>query len=149
MSGSGQCAFIPAHPEQKPPNVIRATLYGCAERYDFVWVRLAGASDAGPLYSLDVTAWTTLRSIFVEAPRAIAAGALIAGYPGVRQIDDFILESIPNAADRLFFLLQPVTENQTLIHGLLGHETADAERLAALRHHNARLTEIRDAAEKS
>jgi nitrite reductase/ring-hydroxylating ferredoxin subunit len=147
-SGSGQCTLIPAHPDQKPPNVIRATPFGCAERYGFVWVRLAGEADAPPLYSLDVAAWTTLRSIFVAASTAAVSGALIAGYPDVDQIDEFILESVPNATGWLIFLLQPVTAGQTLVHALLAHAVADSDRLAVLRHHNDRLSEIRDAIER-
>ena len=39
-SGSGQCTYIPAHPGQKPANVIKAKPYGVTERYGFVWVNL-------------------------------------------------------------------------------------------------------------
>jgi nitrite reductase/ring-hydroxylating ferredoxin subunit len=148
-SGSGQCTFIPAHPDQKPSSVIRTTPYGCAERYGFVWVRLAEGTDVPPLHSLDVAAWTTLRSIFVEAPCAAVAGALIDGYPDVERIDDFILETTSGAAARLIFLIQPVTASQTVIHGLLAAEIADAAaRLAVMRQHNWQLSEIRDEAER-
>src|ERR1700693_6381815 len=37
-TGTGQCTFVPAHPNQKAPSVIRATSYGCTQQYGFVWV---------------------------------------------------------------------------------------------------------------
>jgi nitrite reductase/ring-hydroxylating ferredoxin subunit len=148
-SGSGQCIFIPAHPDQKPPNVIRATSYGCGERYGFIWVRLAGEAEAQPLYSLDVAAWTTLRGIFVEAPVDAVASVLTQAYPDAEQIDDFILETTSTATGRLIFLFQPVTTSQTVIHGLLAREVADTERLATLRRHNAKLKALRDTVEQS
>jgi nitrite reductase/ring-hydroxylating ferredoxin subunit len=145
-SGDGRCTFIPAHPDQKPPNVIRAVPYGCAERHGFVWVRLAGGDR--PLYSLDVAAWTTLRSLFTEASVPAVSRALIENYPELEAIDDFILEAA-SGRPRLFFLLQPVSERQTLIHGFLAAEFSGSERLAILREHNARVSNLRDAIEKS
>ena len=51
-SASGQCTFIPAHPDQKPPNVIKAKPYACAERSGFVWINLGENADAGALPAL-------------------------------------------------------------------------------------------------
>jgi nitrite reductase/ring-hydroxylating ferredoxin subunit len=131
-SGGGQCVFIPAHPNQKPANAIRALPYGVAEAYGFVWVNLAGG-EAPP--SLDVDAWTTLRSVFVDAPVSAVENALAAIETGAA------VEAGP------VFLLQPVTAGQTVIHGLLPESFAGTERLALLRRHNARLTALRDALE--
>jgi nitrite reductase/ring-hydroxylating ferredoxin subunit len=126
-SGHGQCVFIPAHPDQKPANVIRAAPYGVAEAFGFIWVNLAG--DSAPAPALDLNGWTTLRSVFVEAPLAAVEQALAAEPAGP------------------LFLPQPVTDGQTVIHGLVPETVDGAARLTMLRRHNARLTELRNAIE--
>jgi nitrite reductase/ring-hydroxylating ferredoxin subunit len=126
-SGNGQCVLIPAHPEQKPSNVIRAKPYGVAEAYGFIWVNLSGG--ATDLPALGLNGWTTLRSVFVAAP--IAA----------------VEQGLKAQAEGPVVLLQPVTETETIIHGLLPEALAGDERLALLRSHNARLTELRDSIE--
>jgi nitrite reductase/ring-hydroxylating ferredoxin subunit len=147
-TGSGQCNFIPAHPDQKPPNVIKANSYGCVERYDYVWVNLAGAHSAPP--SLDLNDWTTLRSIFVEAPVALVIEQLIALYkPELTSaqfaaIDEFTL----GAHEVATVFLQPLNERQTLIHTILPYRVAAADRIATLRAYNAQLAELRDTIEK-
>ena len=142
-SGSGQCTFIPAHPDQKPPNVIKTKAFGVAEQYGFVWVSLGEAPDAPDMPALGLNAWTTLRSIFVVAPVAAVAEALKAA--GADSSDGFTFA----AADQTTLLLQPVTDGQTVIHGLVTHEAAEGERLALLRQENARLGDLRDALERA
>jgi nitrite reductase/ring-hydroxylating ferredoxin subunit len=144
-SGSGQCTYIPAHPDQKPSNVIRTKPYGAAEKYGFVWASLGRSPDAPSLPALNLNEWTTLRSIFVEAPPELVSDRL----PGLHQAlvarDPFIFD----AEGTVTLLLQPVSAGQTLIHGLLPYEIAAEDRLGTLRSHNARLTEIRRAIESS
>jgi nitrite reductase/ring-hydroxylating ferredoxin subunit len=142
-SGTGQCTFIPAHPDQKPPNVIRTKPYGVAEQYGFIWVNLGEGADVSAVPALGLNAWTTLRSVFVNAPVAAVAEALIA--EGGESADGFVLTD----PDKTTFLLQPVTEDQTVLHGLVGQEAPEGERLPLLRYQNARLSDLRDALEKA
>jgi nitrite reductase/ring-hydroxylating ferredoxin subunit len=137
-SGSGQCIYIPAHPNQKPPGVIRTLSYGAAERYGFIWVRLAGSSDAASIPALPVSTGLTLRSIFIEAPLSKVAEMLGRDHQPAGR---FIFAD--RKAGKSVLLLHPVTEQQTLLHGLVTDKIAPAERFAVLRTHNDRLTDFR------
>lgn len=141
-SGSGQCTFIPAHRDQKPPNVIKAKPYGVTELYGFVWVNLGESADVAEVPALGLNAFTTLRSIYVAAPAAAVAEHL-AGRD-FQATGDFALEGAGAT-----LLLQPMDGGQTIIHGLATGEVAGDERLALLRRHNETLTEVRDAAERA
>jgi nitrite reductase/ring-hydroxylating ferredoxin subunit len=142
-SGSGQCTFIPAHPDQKPPNVIKAKPYGVTELYGFVWVNLGEDADVEAIPALGLNGFTTLRSVYVAAPAAIITEHL-AGC-GFKANGDFVLED----EARTMLVLQPMDGGQTVIHGLATGEVAGDERLALLRRHNQTLTEVRDAAERA
>jgi nitrite reductase/ring-hydroxylating ferredoxin subunit len=141
-SGSGQCTFIPAHPDQKPPNVIKTKPYGVAERYGFVWVNLGEDADVAQVPALGLNAFTTLRSIYVDAPVAAVSAELTA--QGFVQTGDFSLEGAGTT-----LLLQPMDGGQTIVHGLAAGEVVGDERLALLRRHNETMTEVRDAAERA
>jgi nitrite reductase/ring-hydroxylating ferredoxin subunit len=141
-SGSGQCTFIPAHPDQRPANVIKAKPYGVTERYGFVWVNLGDGADIGDVPALGLNAFTTLRSIYVAAPAAAIAVRL--AEQGFGPTSDYLLEG-----DGTMLLIQPMDGGQTIVHGLVAGEAEGAERLALLRRHNELLTGVRDAAERA
>jgi nitrite reductase/ring-hydroxylating ferredoxin subunit len=166
--GSGQCTVIPAHPTQKPASGIRVGVYAAVERYHLVWVSF----DARPGIA-DATMPTTselgmngvsegqqdmtLRSIFVNAPAEAVGGALLQGYrvdaattAPVVAVDAFTLTASTQGAGgapAVTFMLQPVSDRQTVIHGLLPPDAFATDRLAVLRYHNAQLNRIRDAVE--
>ena len=140
-SGSGQCTFIPAHPNQKPANVIRIKRFAVVERYGFIWVSLAEGADPAEVPMLGLNGWTTLRSIFMAAPAAALARALTG--EGAQSEDGLIFTQ----GDYPTLLLQPVTDEQTILHGLVP-EVAEAERLPVLRAQNARLSALRDTLER-
>jgi nitrite reductase/ring-hydroxylating ferredoxin subunit len=184
-TGSGQCTFIPAHPTQKPSSAIRTNVYGSIEQNGFVWVHLGPSAQAPALPTLTTPGTlqaTTLRSIYIEAPPSVVAEALLRGYrfsadprdppysigedpmsdASIVAHDEFILTATPdsnagNAA--VTFLLQPMTESQTVIHGIAlamgpavearGEAAAErvAKRLTLLRRHNSQMTAFRDAVE--
>jgi hypothetical protein len=48
----------------------------------------------------------------------------------------------------LVFSLQPVTDSQTIIHGVAEPGTFGADRLTALRQHNSKLSALREALER-
>ena len=163
-SGSGQCTFIPAHPTQKPASGIHARVYAAIERYQFVWVNLAphavdSHSDEPDLHVTETERDATLRSIFVNAPAAAVRSVLLRGYQvdaatesSVVAADAFTLTANTDAelgeAPAMVFLLQPVTETQTIIHGLLQPAPAPVERLGTLHHHNIQMSALRDEAER-
>jgi nitrite reductase/ring-hydroxylating ferredoxin subunit len=169
-TGSGQCTFIPAHPGQKPSSSIRANVFGSVEQYGFVWVHLGQPMGTPALPTYVARRATPLRSIFVEAPTATVAETLLRGYrfsvdsaalqssTGAGSISDasmvahdaLILTATAAANGReavVTFLLQPVTESRTVMHGLLHAEDAGTERLTVLRHHNSQMTAFRDTVE--
>lgn len=143
-SGTGQCTVIPAHPSQKPASSVHVRTYSVIERYHLVWV--SPDTDSTPAPSLPIEATprdTTLRSVFINAAVQKVAHALTDQY-GAASSDEFTLR-----ARGLIFLLQPVTESQTILHGVAEpEEFSTAERLAVLRQHNSRLSALRDAVEK-
>jgi nitrite reductase/ring-hydroxylating ferredoxin subunit len=150
-TGSGQCTFIPAHPGQKPSSAIRTNVYGSIEQYGFVWVQVGPQTHAPALPTLAPPQGTTLRSIFVEAPASTVAEALLRDASMVAH-DAFILTTPADSTGKdaaVTFLLQPMTESQTVIHGLLHAEISGAERRAALRQHNSQMTALRDAVERA
>jgi nitrite reductase/ring-hydroxylating ferredoxin subunit len=157
--GSGQCTFIPAHPTQKPAGTLRARVYAAIERYHLVWVNLDPQSDAHELQLTETAQDATLRSIFINAPIATVRNTLSRGYQidatteaSVTVADAFTLTASAEAslgdAPAVVFFLQPVTETQTLLHGLLQAAPPPAERLATLRHHNTQMSALRDQAER-
>jgi nitrite reductase/ring-hydroxylating ferredoxin subunit len=139
--GSGQCTFIPAHPNQKPANVIRVKTFAVAERNGFIWVNLDAEADPANLPALGLNAWTTMRSVFVSAPAKALAQALAA--EGAGGEDGLIFTE----ADHTVLLLQPVSDAETIIHGAMP-EVAEAERLPVLRARNARMRALRDTLER-
>ncbi len=140
-SGGGQCTYIPAHPDQKPANVIKAKPFGAVEQYGFVWVNLAEDADPADLPSLGLNAWTTLRSVFISAPASAVAEALRAD--GTAS-DDGLVFTGPGEAT---LLIQPVTGAETVLHGLVP-EVPETERLTVLRERNARMGDLRGALER-
>jgi nitrite reductase/ring-hydroxylating ferredoxin subunit len=143
-TGSGQCTHIPAHPGQKPAATIRAQVYPVFEDGTFAWVNLAPAAVPGVRATRPID--TALRSIFTRAPATRVRQVLLHGYAeqAVDLVDEFTL-GVP--ATGLQFMLQPVTDAQTIIHARLQNEVNAAERLAVLRRHNDLMCAVRDRAE--
>jgi len=69
----------------------------------------------------------------------------------VAAIDAYTLIASTQAAagnaPAVTFLLQPVSDQQTVIHGLLQPEALATDRIAVLRYHNAQLSRVRDEVE--
>ncbi len=165
-TGSGQCTYIPAHPSQKPSAAMRVGRFGVAEVHGFVWVSLRTPSGP-PLGSAPAAGDAmTLRSIYAEASASAIVAGLLRGYrfaldPGggedastdavVVAMDAYTLCASRQSGERaatVTFLLQPAGASQTVIHGLLTTRGAAADRLTVLRHHNTRMSALRDAAER-
>jgi nitrite reductase/ring-hydroxylating ferredoxin subunit len=164
-TGSGQCTYIPAHPGQKPSAAMRVGRFGVTEVHGFVWVSL-GTPSGPPLgFAPSAGDATTLRSIYAEASASVIAASLLRGYcfaldpasgedastaAAVVATDAYTLSASMRAGERaatVTFLLQPLSASQTVVHGLLMTRGVAADRLTVLRHHNARMSALRDAVE--
>ncbi|HUA25006.1 MAG TPA: Rieske (2Fe-2S) protein [Steroidobacteraceae bacterium] len=154
-SRSGQCSFIPAQPDRKPANAIRATTYGCTEQYGFVWVNLSNTQPTAPLPSLVGDSFTTLRSTHVDAPLSRVkaflerrrASVTDGGPPDLVEIDVPMRDPAENGTMRTTLLMQPMSDTQTVIHGIVAKALVGNDRLALLRSHDAYLTRLRDEIE--
>lgn len=162
-SGSGHCVERPAHPGERPPSLVRARRFPCAEVDGYVWVRLAGEGegddglDPDPGFgSGSAPAGLTLRSVHVVAPAAAVADALArhhageaSGGPGAgaEVIDPWTLRSAHAEAREIRYALQPVADGETFMHASLAEAPPAAERIAVLRRENDRLRAVRDAIE--
>jgi nitrite reductase/ring-hydroxylating ferredoxin subunit len=159
-SGSGQCRFIPAHPNQTPAKAVKARPFGCVEKYGFIWVNLAGGEGAVQLDTFDTLEQpgsTLLRSMFVDVAAGAAVEALARyqfapqrGGPAVaastRAISQFVLESSARSegySGTIVFMVQPVDEHTACIHGAVVSAVPEHEKLAVQLHHNRQLSLLR------
>ncbi len=151
-SGSGQCSFIPAHPDLVPAEAFRAHVYRLIERDGYVWASLGNPLT---LPSIDIpSGWqsVTLRSIAVNVAVRSVAAALDSGYLNaatVSVIDEFTLRAEMTGQEPGFvlFLLQPMSDAECLIHALVASDLLPGDGLSLLRRHNAALTALRDRLE--
>ena len=140
-SGSARCIAIPCHPRLTPAAAIRVRAYPCMERRGHVWVRLAeegdgdggieaGANGAGasPVGAAGHTEpEPILRSVYVDAPAATVAAAFVhyedaaAGPVQVEAdaADPWTVHVLGGRDGDLRFMLQPLSERTTVIHGVL------------------------------
>jgi hypothetical protein len=102
------------------------------------------------LPALPATPSLSVRSIFVAASSSDVAARLLKGYRIDEHTDATVVANdafrLTATADihgdkrSMTFLFQPVTETQTVLHGLLQSNAAtQSERLAVLRHHNRQM----------
>ena len=161
-TGTGRCSFIPAHPTQRPAATMCVATFAVAERHGALWVNLAAGGGSARLPELAAGPVTTLRSVFVDAPAAAVAAALLHGYrlDGDAAAEVTTLDGgdalaltagavAPGRVGPIVFHLQPVTDHQVVIHGFLLAVPSAERRLAELRRHNAALGALRDAVERA
>ena len=156
------CTYIPAHPADAPARTITNRTFPAKERYGLIWSADEPEGEIPDLPDLgdDVL---VLRGIPVHAPpgkviellldyRFQPSGALDGSDATVDVVANsdarVALRSTMNGAETLAaFFVQPVDSNRAVIHGLLDSKPTGNERLRILRHHNARLSSLRDGAE--
>ncbi len=150
-SGTGQCTAIPAHPTQKPAGTITARTFRRTLLLGYFWVSL-GEPATSPLVPISGDkGWTTLRSVFINAPAEVLGEILREGYAvaddppqPVEAIDMYTLRGAG-----IGFLIQPVDTCQVVLHSVLDHVVPEGERLAVLRRHNARIKALARRAESA
>ena len=159
-SGSGRCVERPAHPGEKPPSLVRTRRFPCVEVDGYVWVRLAGegGDDPAPRFGSETAPpGLTLRSIHVRASVEVVAAAVadaLARHAGeapdgstVEVVDAYTVRSAHADAGEIRYALQPVADEETVIHAALADAPPASERIAVLRRENGRLCAVRDAIE--
>ena len=167
-SQSGQCSFIPAHPDMKPSSRYCVNTFECIEKCGYVWVKLENEGDSEPLLPLsDGEAFTTLRSAYVNASVTGIRDWLITDYEsvfkasnsglessliGITQHHPFLLEAIAsnqndNKPVTMFIYLHPLTDKVTAIHPLVNVDIPQEKRLEAYRHYNRLFRTIRNVIE--
>ena len=156
------CTYIPAHPADAPARTITNRTFPAKERYGLIWSADEPEGEIPDLPDLgdDVL---VLRGIPVHAPpgRVIESlldyrfqpSAAIEGTEAAVEVVRFddrsaVLRAREGGAETLVaFFVQPVDSNRVVIHGLLDGGPTGKERLRILRHHNERLSSLRDRAE--
>jgi len=158
------CTYIPAHPADAPARTITNRTFPSAERYGLVWSAEEPEGEVPDVSGLTEGQLLVLRGIPVNAP----ADRLVERLKSYRfQPNDRIdgeaaavtleaegefsvaLRARDGSAKTLcVFFVQPVDSNRSVIRGVLDRDAEGAHRLSILRHHNERLSALRDAAER-
>lgn len=159
------CTYIPAHPADAPARTITNRTFAGVERYGLVWSAEDPQGEVPDLASLAEGDLLTLRGIPVKAPADLVVAAL-RGYrfqPGnrldgtsadvsVEASDSFsvALKARDGGAETLaVFFVQPVDSNRSVIRGVLDRAPSAGKRIAVLRHHNDRLSKLRERVERA
>ncbi|WP_375462919.1 Rieske 2Fe-2S domain-containing protein [uncultured Methylobacterium sp.] len=157
------CTYIPAHPADAPARTIANRTFPARERYGLVWAAL-GPGGAVPEHpGLDAPARLVLRAIPVDAaPERVLAH--LRGYAFQPNGDlggtgaDVAVEGQDAASvslrarsgaheTRAVLLVQPVDGGRAVIRGVLDAGAEARDRIAILRHHDARLSALRERIE--
>lgn len=157
------CTYIPAHPADSPARTICNRTYPAVERYGLVWSGEAPEGDLPAVEQFTGSNILPLRPIPVDATAQAVLDHLSSYHfqPGdvldrddatvsVETGDDLsvvLLSVSGESKTRAVFFLQPVDSDRTVIRGVLDSAPAPASLLDVLRHHNERLSALRDRCE--
>lgn len=158
------CTYIPAHPADAPARTITNRTFPAVERYGLVWSSEEPRGQLPDVRGLAEGNLLVLRAIPVNAPADRVAERL-KGYRfepsgkldgadaeiSVEASQEFIiaLRSRGGGSETLaVFFVQPVDSNRSVIRGVLDSAVEGTDRIAVLRHHNEKLSALRDLAER-
>lgn len=158
------CTYIPAHPADAPARTITNRTFAAVERYGLVWSAEEPQGEVPDVAGLAEGKLLALRGIPVNAPADVVA-AKLKGYRfqpsgkidqsaarvAVEASNAFsvaLRSSEADASTLAVFFVQPVDSNRSVIRGVLDSQVEGAARLAVLRHHNERLSKLRDVVER-
>jgi ferredoxin-NADP reductase/nitrite reductase/ring-hydroxylating ferredoxin subunit len=158
------CTYIPAHPADAPARTIRNRIFPSEERYGLVWTSLNAIEEPLKIPALELEVPLTLRGIAVNSPVNAVIGRLKnyrfqpievisdnAAHTVLEEVNDrmIALRARQGKAQTLaIFFVQPVDSRRSVIRGVLDADLYGAQRIAVLRHHNERLSALRDMAER-
>lgn len=157
------CTYIPAHPADAPARTISNRSYPAVERYGLVWSSEAPDGELPLVRGLEEGSAFSLRSIPLNAPVDLTIkmlggytfqpSAAIDGEGATVMVEDssddhLCLSSTDGkAATRLVIFVQPVDSYRCVIRGVVNETPSQADQLGVLRHHNQRLSGLRDQIE--
>ncbi|MDX0499306.1 Rieske 2Fe-2S domain-containing protein [Sinorhizobium medicae] len=158
------CTYIPAHPADAPARTITNRTFAGVERYGLVWSAEEPHGRVPDVAGLREGEQLALRGIPLNAPADAVVSALT-GYRfqpngrlqgntanvSLEGSDTFsvALRAYEEGAETLVvFFVQPVDSSRSVIRGVLDAGPHGAERLAILRHHNERLSKLREIVER-
>jgi ferredoxin-NADP reductase/nitrite reductase/ring-hydroxylating ferredoxin subunit len=160
---SAGCTYIPAHPADAPARTIANRTYPSVERYGLIWTIEQPQGEEPILPGFEADRPFALRAIPVNAPADRVVAMLrhyrfqpteqIEGEDASVSIESQDFSVIIRSQDRssetsAIFFVQPVDSNRSVIRGVLDREPDATARMAVLRHHNERLSSLRDAVER-
>ncbi|MDW6024902.1 2Fe-2S iron-sulfur cluster-binding protein [Mesorhizobium sp. BAC0120] len=158
------CTYIPAHPADAPARTITNRTFPAVERYGLVWSAEEPRGEVPEIGGLAEGDLLVVRGVPVNAAadRVLEKLKTYRFQPNGRIGEtgaDVVLEAASDFSIALrshhgdaqtlcVFFVQPVDAGRSVIRGVLDRQGEGAERIAILRHHNERLSALRDAAER-
>ena len=161
---TGGCTYIPAHPGDAPAPALCARTHPSIVAHGLVWTSLDGDDGMPPDVSAGAASMV-LRGVPFDAPAATVVGAL-RGYR-FQRVGAFDGEAATitvtgsgpltvqlraedgDGASTATFFVHPVDYHHCVVRGVLAPSPDDGDRLAALLHHDARLSDLREAVESA
>lgn len=161
---TGGCTYIPAHPGDAPSPTLCITAFPAVERYGLVWSSLDCSEGPPAVAVLEEGSPFGLRNVPFDAPASIVAGQLLghtfqpighldgadASMEAVA-LDEFAVEltsrvgAMTHTTAVLF--VQPVDAGHCVVRGVLAKQPGADERLAVQKHHDDRLSALRERVE--
>jgi len=148
------CTYIPAHPVDAPARSICNNTYQAIEDHGLVWSAVTPTGDFMPPAILSGQDTLALRPIPVGASPELSlrhAANYRFAPDGAEPVATHVLETtegcvqLKSGDTTLLLFIQPIDADRSVLRGLLVNPTADNTIL--LRHHNRRLSALRDVIE--
>ena len=174
-SRTAGCTYIPAHPADAPARIVCNRTFPAFERYGLVWSGADPDGQPPTLEVLEAGGAFGLRGMAVRAPSDLVVDALSrhrfsptdrvgvaadgngAGGDGDAEMTvsdrgryHVVLRSESRdggAASTVVFFAQPADAERTILRAVLAGEPDPSIRIPVWRHHNAALSQLRDAVE--
>ncbi len=162
------CTYIPAHPADAPARTICNRSFTAVERYGLVWSGESPAGDPPAVEVLEPDDHFGLRNLPVNAPAELViemlhdhgfqpnaglnhvAAEVLAQSHGDCVTSDFAVV-LKATADRhcttVVFFVQPVDASRSVVRPVMVGVPDASVQTDVLRHHNTKLTELRDRIE--
>ena len=163
-SRSAGCTYIPAHPADAPARTICCTTFPVVERYGLVWSGEEPLGDVAQV-ALFGDEGLTLRPVPIHAPAALVAERLrsyrfrpnptATGSSGECTVESgderaVVVTARDGTAEmNVVFFVQPVDARTCVVRGLLVPRPVDDAVVGVLRHHNERMSTLRDEVEQA
>ena len=161
---SAGCTYIPAHPADAPARTIKNRTFPVVEKHGLIWTCLEETTDFPNFADLEDVDCQELRNLPFRARAQLVSDALrtyefdlvtqASSHTSKNEIvsaDEYsvVLKSIQDEQTaRIFFFLQPVDSDSTVVRCLLDRKLDESERNATLLYHANKLTVLRNVVEE-